>query len=310
MLNVILAFTAAPAGGTVGVTTNWAGYFQGNTYVGGNLTVGDHATPGLFSGISPEANNTLINFGINSGREGTFDDTRPGYWIRTDTRPGLRGIHFFKKEASTGTETQLMTIGESGHVSIGQESVGGNLTVNGNSLINTLTVANGLTLNVLGPFGAIQLCRNASNLVSTCSPSSIRYKGNIASYSPGLSFIYRLRPVTYNWKHDGTPDFGLIAEEVAEIEPFLINRNDKGEVESVKYDRISVVLVNAVKDSRRQIEAQAEQIEDQQRQVRSDQRQIANQQGQIELLKKQVELLRALCAADRPGAEICKEERK
>jgi len=50
-------------------------------------------------------------------------------------------------------------------------------------------------------------------------------------------------------------DMGLVAEEVAEIEPLLTSTNDKGEVEGVKYDRVGVVLINAVKEQQAQIDA-------------------------------------------------------
>jgi hypothetical protein len=88
---------------------------------------------------------------------------------------------------------------------------------------------------------------------ATCS-SSIRYKTNIIDYSPGGELFDRLRPVTFTWKSDGRRDLGLVAEEVAEIDPLLVTYNDKGEVEGVKYDRIGVVLINVVKEQQRQIE--------------------------------------------------------
>ena len=55
-------------------------------------------------------------------------------------------------------------------------------------------------------------------------------------------------------------DMGLVAEDVAAIEPLLTTTNDKGQVEGVKYDRVGVVLVNAVQEQQRQIEAQQKQI--------------------------------------------------
>ena len=107
----------------------------------------------------------------------------------------------------------------------------------------------------LGSAGSTQLCRNASNEISTCS-SSARYKDNINTFTSGLDLIRRLRPVTFNWKDGGMADMGLVAEEVAEVEPLLTSTNDNGEVEGVKYDRVSVLLINAVKDQQAQIEAQ------------------------------------------------------
>ena len=58
-------------------------------------------------------------------------------------------------------------------------------------------------------------------------------------------------------------DFGLVAEEVSKIEPLLVSRNDDGEIEGVKYDRVGVVLVNAVKEQQLQIELQQKQLQEQ-----------------------------------------------
>ena len=108
--------------------------------------------------------------------------------------------------------------------------------------------------------GNITLCRDSfpdgSILIARCV-SSIRFKQNVENYSPGLSLIKQLRPVSFNWKRNGAPDLGFVAEEVASVEPLLTTTGKNGEVEGVKYDRISAVLVNAIKDQQIQIEKQA-----------------------------------------------------
>ena len=93
-----------------------------------------------------------------------------------------------------------------------------------------------------------------------CS-SSLRYKTNIKPYGGGLSVVAKLQPITFNWKKGGTPDFGLGAEDVAKAEPLLVTHNEKGEIEGVKYDRVVVVLLNAVKEQQAQIEQEKAQIE-------------------------------------------------
>jgi hypothetical protein len=49
-------------------------------------------------------------------------------------------------------------------------------------------------------------------------------------------------------------DFGLIAEEVAEVDPLLVTYNKHGQIEGVKYERLGVVLINAIKEQQAQIE--------------------------------------------------------
>ena len=137
-------------------------------------------------------------------------------------------------------------------------------------------------------------------VLSTCS-SSRRYKSNILDFNTGRSILNRLRPVSFNWKNDGRLDFGLVAEEVAEIEPLLVTFNDKGEVEGVKYDRIGVVLINAVNEQQDQIEEQAE--ENKQLQIK-----IETLETQLDEQKRLVENMRLLVCTNKPEAEICRSE--
>ena len=116
----------------------------------------------------------------------------------------------------------------------------------------TITTAGVVTLNGLGSAGGTSLCRNVSNQIANCS-SSRRYKTNVATLHTGLSLINRLRPVTFDWKQGGEHDLGLVAEEVAKVEPLLVSHNDKGKIEGVKYDRVGVLLINAVKEQQTQI---------------------------------------------------------
>jgi hypothetical protein len=96
--------------------------------------------------------------------------------------------------------------------------------------------------------------------ITLCS-SSIRYKEEVRGFTPGLQLASRLRPVSFRWKGGSrSPDFGLVAEEVAQVEPLLVTRNGKGEIEGVKYDRIGVVLLNAVREQQAQIKTQQQQL--------------------------------------------------
>ena len=106
--------------------------------------------------------------------------------------------------------------------------------------------------------------------VTNCS-SSARYKTDLESFSGGLNLIHRLNPVTFRWKATSERDVGLIAEEVAQVEPLFTFKDSKGEIEGVKYANLSVLFINAIKQ----------------------------QQQQIDLLKK-------IVCLDHPDAEICK----
>jgi hypothetical protein len=142
-----------------------------------------------------------------------------------------------------------------------------------------------VTINTLGGAGSTQLCRNASNQISTCS-SSLRYKTNIAPFSSGLNLVNRLRPITFDWKDGGMHDLGLGAEVVAAVEPLLVHYNDKGEVEGVKYDRIGVVVLNAIKEQQTQIEQQQKQIQQQQLIIDSLKKLVCRTNAQVEECKE------------------------
>jgi hypothetical protein len=112
---------------------------------------------------------------------------------------------------------------------------------------NRLRVDGTLRVDVLGTAAATTLCRNASNQIASCS-SSARYKSDIADLELGLATALRLHAVGYRWKDTGAADVGFVAEEIAAIDERLVTRNAKGEIEGVKYDRLTAVLANAVQE--------------------------------------------------------------
>jgi hypothetical protein len=83
----------------------------------------------------------------------------------------------------------------------------------------------------------------------------------VRRFSGGLDIVRRLRPIAFTWKQDGMQDVGLGAEDVERVEPLLTFRNDKGEIEGVKYNQLSAMFVNAIREQQAQIERQQVQIE-------------------------------------------------
>jgi len=68
--------------------------------------------------------------------------------------------------------------------------------------------------------------------------------------------ILALKPVTFQYKNDskGTPQFGLIADEVAMVNPDLVVRDRKGEVYSVRYEAVNAMLLNEFLKEHRKVE--------------------------------------------------------
>ncbi len=116
---------------------------------------------------------------------------------------------------------------------------------------NRLRVNGTLRVDSLGNAGGTSLCRNVNNQIASCS-SSARYKRDIEDLDFDVALMDRLRPVRYHWIDSGEADFGFVAEEIAELAPELVTRNADGEVEGVKYDRLSALLVSAIQQQRRE----------------------------------------------------------
>jgi conjugal transfer/entry exclusion protein len=113
-------------------------------------------------------------------------------------------------------------------------------------------------------------------------------------------------------------DLGLVAEEVAAVEPLLTTTNTNGQVEGVKYDRVGVVLINVVKEQQKTIEVQGSKLKVQSEElsllrdeVKSEKAKGKKQADQFEKRLSaqgdQIEALKALVCASNPGATVCKQ---
>jgi hypothetical protein len=75
----------------------------------------------------------------------------------------------------------------------------------------------------------------------------------------------RLRPVTFRYQKpfaDGSKpiEYGLIAEEVAEVYPDLVARSAEGQIETVKYQLLDSMLLNELQKEHQQVQQQFEEI--------------------------------------------------
>src|SRR4029077_1866655 len=77
-------------------------------------------------------------------------------------------------------------------------------------------------------------------------PSSRRFKDAIKSMDEASEAILALKPVTFQYKSDktNTPQFGLIAEQVAEVNPDLVVRDENGAIYTVRYDAVNAMLLS------------------------------------------------------------------
>jgi hypothetical protein len=91
--------------------------------------------------------------------------------------------------------------------------------------------------------------------------SSERFKTAITPMGATTGKLDELRPVTFQYKTDpqGARQYGLIAEEVAEVYPELVVRDAKGKIISVRYDELAPMLLNEMKQQNQRLRAEAEQ---------------------------------------------------
>ena len=78
--------------------------------------------------------------------------------------------------------------------------------------------------------------------------SSLRYKENVINLETVTEKVNKLRPVRYNKIGNTEQEIGLIAEEVSELFPEFVNYNEAGQPDSLNYTRLSVVLLQTIKE--------------------------------------------------------------
>jgi hypothetical protein len=87
----------------------------------------------------------------------------------------------------------------------------------------------------------------ANGLLGTVT-SSARFKKNIQSMGDASDVLLALKAVTFVYKPEldpeGTPQFGLIAEDVEKVDPALVLHDDKNQIYTVRYEAVIVILLN------------------------------------------------------------------
>jgi len=93
--------------------------------------------------------------------------------------------------------------------------------------------------------------------------SSRRFKNDIKPMDKASEVILALTPVMFHYKNDdtGTQQFGLIAEEVAEVNPDLVVRDKNGAIYTVRYDQVNAMLLNEFLKEHQKVDAQQKQID-------------------------------------------------
>jgi len=136
---------------------------------------------------------------------------------------------------------------------------------------------------------------NASGKLST-TPSSQRYKEDIKRMDKASEALFALKPVTFRYKKQldatGTPQFGLVAEEVAKVNPDLVYRDNEGKIYSVRYEAVNAMLLNEFIKEHRIVEKQQATMASQEAQIKWLTETVKQQATQIQKVSAQVEMIR------------------
>ena len=123
--------------------------------------------------------------------------------------------------------------------------------------------------------------------------SSERFKKDISTMEKASEAILSLRPVTFHYKSDskGTPQFGLVAEEVAKVNPGLVLPDKEGRPYTVRYDAVNAMLLNEFLKEHRKVEKLEAMVAQQRKEFEAA---LTDLKGQIQKVSAQLELSKAV----------------
>jgi len=230
------------------------------------------------------SNNTAVGFQSLSNNIGGLDNTADGFQALLNNTTGTlntaNGVQALLRNI-TGNENTASGLGALGNNTTGNSNIalgadaGFNLTTgSGNIDIGnagavgesvTIRIGDGQTRTFIGGIrgvttgnaNAVNVVIDSDGQLGTTS-SSRRFKKEIKPMDQASEAILALKPVTFYYKNDntGTPQFGLIAEEVADVNPDLVVRDKNGEIYTVRYDQVNAMLLNEFLKEHRKVEEQ------------------------------------------------------
>jgi hypothetical protein len=126
--------------------------------------------------------------------------------------------------------------------------------------------------------------------------SSRRFKEDIKPMDEASEALLSLQPVTFRYKKEidgqGSPQFGLVAEDVEKVNPNLVVRDKEGKAYSVRYDQVNAMLLNEFLKAHKTVQAQGATI--------------ARLEKQIDALTAGLHKVSAQLEASKPAPQVVK----
>lgn len=182
-------------------------------------------------GLTTGSNHSTLGFSSNAGVTGT-QNLVIGFGAGS-AYAGAESYNILLASAGVVSESNAIHIGGGTGTGVGQQN------------LCTISGIQGIAVT-----GAAVLVSASDQLGVTVS--SAKYKENILPMGEASKAIFDLQPSIFNYKHD--PDkqtkFGLIAEEVEKVLPQLVLYDAQGELQSVAYHDLPVLLLNEIQKLR------------------------------------------------------------
>lgn len=259
------AMTAAAQGNTALGSTALAQNYSGHH----NTAIGHEA---LYSNTGGYANAAVGRGALQFNTIGV-GNTALGYQALSSNIEGLGNTAVGVDALQNSTGPNNIAIGAAAgfnltgvgqyNIYIGNRGLAGDdFTIRVGDSFQTRTFVAGIRGVTTVNANAVPVLIDTAGQLGTAS-SSRRVKQDIRAMGESSDVIMALRPVRFRYKAHG-PDspeqYGLVAEEVAEVAPELVASNEDGAIETVFYDKVNAMLLNEVQKQHRQIEAQQERI--------------------------------------------------
>jgi hypothetical protein len=249
--------TSNTAVGFIALFANTTGSY--NTSIGSSTmernTTGSFNTAvgigSLFSNVTGSQN---VSVGFNSLVFNTMGDNNValGTAALANTTAGVNniGVGSFAGTNFNGSESNNIMIGNPGVV--GDNNI---IRIGESQTATFIAGINGVTTGL----PAIPVLVDANGQLGTISSSS-RFKHDIADMNDASMKLYDLHPVTFVYNNDESArrQYGLIAEEVAQVFPDMVIYDEHGEPFTVQYQVLPVLLLNELQKQQVFIKALAE----------------------------------------------------
>src|ERR1700719_3245384 len=264
--------------------TNTTGNF--NTATGfralfSNTTGNDNTA----NGFEALAFNTTGNDNMANGFQALFSNTTGG----DNTADGLGALHTNttgSNNIAVGLQAGFNLATGNGNIDIGNPGVADESgTIRIGSGGQTGAFIAGIRDVTTGNADAIPVLIDSAGQLGTMS-SSRRFKKEIKPMEQTSQAILGLQPVTFQYKSDskGTPQFGLIAEEVAKVDPDLVVRDAEGEIYTVRYEAVNAMLLNEFLKEHRKVQEQEHKVQQQEASITQLRSTVAQQQKGLRAL--------------------------